>query len=92
MPTVDIDSPCINTTRNLRFDAVQHASSGHAATRICTAVIGYALSLRHFLRTEGATKGEDALVVHAILVRDRAGQQLPNARLTHVAFPTDPGR
>jgi transketolase len=43
MPTIDLDTLCVNTIRTLSMDAVQKANSGHPGTPMAMAPVAYAL-------------------------------------------------
>jgi len=47
MPTIDVDTLCVNTIRTLAMDAVQQANSGHPGTPMAMAPVAYALWQRH---------------------------------------------
>src|SRR5499425_1734497 len=47
MPTIDVDTLCVNTIRTLSMDAVQQANSGHPGTPMAMAPVAYALWQRH---------------------------------------------
>src|SRR5580765_4934328 len=47
MPTLDLDTLCVNTIRTLSMDAVQQANSGHPGTPMAMAPVAYALWQHH---------------------------------------------